>query len=89
MTVMMLDGQKLLSINDVHRVVRQTFDLNHYGENLDALWDVLTTQKNVHIIIKNDPLLQHHLGQDYMSLMRLFEDLKTQPPLQFSIDIKN
>jgi RNAse (barnase) inhibitor barstar len=84
-----LDGKQILSMQDVHHIVKQTLDLHHYGENLDALFDVLSTTKNVRIIIKHEALLQFHLGHDYASLMRLFEDVMTQTSLGFSIDIIN
>ena len=89
MKTLILDGKQLSSIEDVHRVVKETFDLPYYGNNLDALWDVLTTKKHIHVIIKHEVLLQQHLGQDYTSLLRLFEDLKLQAIPQCSIEIKS
>lgn len=89
MTTLILDGKQLLSIEDVHRVVKETFDVPYYGKNLDALWDVLTTKKDIHVIIKHDALLHQHLGQGYASLIRLFEDLKSQTIPQCSIEIKS
>jgi ribonuclease inhibitor len=89
MTALILDGKQLSSIEDVHRVVKETFDLPYYGNNLDALWDVLTTKKDIHVIIKHEALLHQHLGQDYTSLLRLFEDLKLQAIPQCSIEIKS
>ncbi|SFP21210.1 Barstar, RNAse (barnase) inhibitor [Halolactibacillus halophilus] len=87
--MLILDGKQLLSIEDVHCVVKETFDVPYYGKNLDALWDVLTTQKELRVIIKHDALLQKHLEQDYTSLICLFEDLKSQPLLYCSVDIKS
>ena len=89
MTTLILDGKQLSSIEDVHRVVKETFDLPYYGNNLEALWDVWTTKKNSHVIIKHEALLQQHLGQDYTSLLCLFEDLKSQAIFQCSIEIKS
>ena len=45
------------------------------GENLDALWDVLTMYNKITIIIKNDVLLKRNLNNYYDSLIILFEDL--------------
>ena len=89
MTALILDGKQLSSIEDVHRVVKETFDVPYYGTNLDALWDVLTTKKDIHVIIKHEALLQQYLGQDYTSLLCLFEDLKSQAIFQCSIEIKS
>ena len=50
MTALILDGIQLLSIEDVHRVIKETFHIPYYGKNLDALWDVLTTKKDIHVL---------------------------------------
>lgn len=39
-----LDGQKILTERDFHTELSKALDLpRHYGANLDALWDVLST----------------------------------------------
>ena len=38
-----LEGTKIKSIEDFHRLVKDVLNLpDYYGENLDALWDCLT-----------------------------------------------
>ena len=40
---LIIDGSKIMSEGDFHKVVAKELDLpSWYGKNLDALWDVLT-----------------------------------------------
>ena len=39
-----LDGSKLKNQNDFHKEIKELLQFpDHYGENLDALWDCLTS----------------------------------------------
>ena len=48
-----IQGSKLLDKNILHQILKQELKLpNHYGENLDALWDCLTTDIQLPITIE-------------------------------------
>ena len=43
MTRVSLDGDKIGSVEELHAAIRTAFEFpEHYGGNLDALWDCLT-----------------------------------------------
>ncbi|MFA7242254.1 MAG: barstar family protein [Sulfuricellaceae bacterium] len=48
----------------------------HFGRNLDALWDVLTTdiEGPLEIVWENPELSRAGLGDDYARLVALFEE---------------
>ncbi|GEM05653.1 hypothetical protein HMI01_26410 [Halolactibacillus miurensis] len=87
MTEIVLDGERIVTLGDVHREVTDVLKPNYYGANLDALWDVITSQKAVRVVIKHEALLQQHLGNDYQSLITLFNDAAKQVSINFSIVI--
>lgn len=44
MRTVLVDGNKLFEKNQAHTTIRSCLGLKgYYGDNLDALWDVLTT----------------------------------------------
>jgi ribonuclease inhibitor len=48
-----IQGSKLLDKNILHQILKQELKLpNHYGENLDALWDCLTTDIQLPLTIE-------------------------------------
>ena len=50
-----IDGKYIRDEKNFHRTVKRLFQLDdYYGENLDALWDMLTERKNLNIKIIND-----------------------------------
>jgi len=61
-----LDGAKMITIKETHRYLKEKLNLSpHYGENLDALWDELSTRNTqLSIRIKNLDLMVEQLG-DY------------------------
>lgn len=82
-----LDGKKIFDKKSLYNVFKNQFtDL--YGENLDALWDVLsyyTDKVKVVIINLND--LKYNLGNYIDQLMNLFNDL-SKLNTNFSLEIK-
>jgi ribonuclease inhibitor len=53
MRVVELDGQTILVERDVHRILAKELDFGpYYGHNLDALWDVLTTNVERPVLIR-------------------------------------
>lgn len=73
-----LDCKRIKSKGAFHKTCKRVFELDdYYGENLDALWDMLTEKKSLDIKVKNSKNLLINLG-DYGQmclelLMRLNE----------------
>ena len=48
-----IQGSKVTDKNILHQILKQELNLpNHYGENLDALWDCLTTDIKLPLTIE-------------------------------------
>lgn len=73
---LILDGKNILNKSLLYKQLKMQINNEEFiGENLDALWDVLTMYNKITIIIKNDALLKRNLNNYYDSLIILFEDL--------------
>ena len=73
---LILDGKIILNKSILYKQLKMQINNEEFiGENLDALWDVLTMYNKITIIIKNDVLLKRNLNNYYDSLIILFEDL--------------
>lgn len=60
-----LDCKCIKSKSAFHKACKRVFKLDdYYGENLDALWDMLTERKYLDIKVKNSKNLLINLG-DY------------------------
>lgn len=61
-----LNGAKMVDKAHAHTYLKRKLSLpEYYGENLDALWDCLTTEREERrIVISKPSLIQSHLG-DY------------------------
>lgn len=72
-----LDGYKMDKKENLHLYLKQSFDLSeYYGENLDALWDELTSlNEQVEIILINSNYMLNKLGEYGNMLLELFRDL--------------
>lgn len=59
-----------------NELARQLGFPDHFGRNLDALWDVLTTdiEGPLEIVWENPELSRAGLGDDYARLVSLLED---------------
>lgn len=71
-----LDGNKLTTKKTFHDYLKQNISLpDYYGNNLDALWDVLFTfSEKLHIIFYNKTQFLKNLGDYGNSIIELFED---------------
>ncbi|AFZ24157.1 Barstar, RNAse (barnase) inhibitor [Cylindrospermum stagnale PCC 7417] len=61
----LLDGKAIFTEYDFHRQIAQLLDFGeYYGNNLDALWDVLTTvvERPVNLIWYNSAISHKNLG---------------------------
>ncbi len=81
MKVILLDGNKIDGISELHDAFRQEMDLPvWYGANLDALHDVLTeTMDEIGVIAVNTELLAENIGERrWMGFLRLMRDVEEE-----------
>jgi len=71
-----LDGNKMVDKASTHNYLRARLDIpGYFGNNLDALWDALSTYDREMIIeLKNKDCLVNNLGTYGISLIDLFTD---------------
>ncbi|GGA91382.1 barstar family protein [Ornithinibacillus halotolerans] len=76
MTLVTLDGKTMQKKEDVHAYLKSKLNLpEYYGNNLDALWDVLSTlddSMEIHFIHSKQML--ECLGNYGTALLKVFED---------------
>jgi ribonuclease inhibitor len=70
-----LNGAKMLDKASTHAYLKQKLDLpDYYGENLDALWDCLSTDFSLKkITIYKPAAIIEHLGSYGGSIIKLLE----------------
>lgn len=73
----LVNGKKIQNNRELHDYLIKQFNLPlYYGRNLDALWDVLSTNKNlVKITVIHASYLDRILGEYNNSLLNLFKEL--------------
>lgn len=76
MIKVILDGSSMKNREMVHIYLKQRLKTPEYhGENLDALWDVLSSYSEpIEIELKNEEKLIENLGNYGQSLIRVFKD---------------
>ncbi len=80
MKIIFLDGEKIGSPRDMYGAVREALGTDGLiGENLDALYDVLSTVgEEIGIIIVNTERLRGVPGIKWRGLLRMLEDLTAE-----------
>ncbi len=80
MTMVQLDGKKMNSIEQAHKYISEKLQFpDYYGENLDALWDMLGEIFEPTVIeLINAKDLKKNLGQDAESLIDVFLDAEEE-----------
>jgi ribonuclease inhibitor len=73
----LVNGKKIQDKSELHDYLIKQFNLPiYYGRNLDALWDVLSTSKNLKkITVIHASHLDRILGDYSKSLLSLFKEL--------------
>jgi ribonuclease inhibitor len=75
-----LNGHKMLDKTSTHSYLKEKLMLpDYYGENLDALWDCLSTDfSQKKIIISNAVAIIENLGSYGQSLIELFQEVASE-----------
>lgn len=76
MNEIFLDGCSMTSKEAAHSYIKEKLNFPaYYGENLDALWDVLSTYSNtVSIYLINEEVLNKNLGEYGRLLTGVFQE---------------
>ena len=80
MKTVLLDGDNIKTVSDIHKEFGKVISLpDYYGENLDALYDVLTDVKEeLGVIVIKNKLLKNKLGKNWENFLLLMEDLNEE-----------
>ncbi|MDO4719755.1 MAG: barstar family protein [Peptostreptococcaceae bacterium] len=86
--ILFLDGREIASKEHLHCRIKIQLDLpDYYGENLDALWDLLSSESDellIRLIHREDMI--RSMGEYAESFLELLEDLKAENP-QITLEI--
>lgn len=82
MRICVLDGDKITDKEKLYDALKSDLILpDWYGRNLDALYDCLTDgQEEVRILIKNQALLECHLGRYAILLLQVLHRISEDNP---------
>jgi ribonuclease inhibitor len=76
-----LDGKTVRSLDDLYDQLSIRFSLpEHFGRNLDALWDVLSTDVEgpFEIVWKHSQHSKKLMGKDFDRVVKLLKDLQKE-----------
>ncbi len=75
--MIILDGHQMLDRKALHTHLKERFNLSeHYGENLDALWDELSERTEpMEIVFYNADECVDELGEYGLSMLALLKEL--------------
>jgi ribonuclease inhibitor len=76
-----LNGSEIGSLDDLYTHLAQQLDFpEHFGRNLDALWDLLSTDVEgpFEIVWKRAEDSRKALGADFARVLKLFADLESE-----------
>lgn len=80
MKTLIIDGKQMKSKTSLYLHLIRVLSLpNYFGNNLDALWDVLTEEDELtEIVFLNTDQAKKHLGQYGVKLIGLLEKLERE-----------
>ena len=80
MKIVLIDGDKIKTFSGLHNEFKKVLDFPaYYGENLDALYDVLTDIKEeLGVIIVKNKLLRNNLGKKWENFILMLEELNEE-----------
>lgn len=88
MKQIILSAKQMTSRERAHSHIQEAMDFpDHYGENLDALWDMLMEiGEETQIFLEDGDLLQENLGEYAEGLLDTFaEACEENPKLLFEV----
>lgn len=94
MRKVILEGSSFTTIRDVHKALAESLDFgSYYGFNLDALWDILTTDVERPVIIewRNSVASEKNLGNEFekiVSVLRKVVDFDNEMGFEEKIQLK-
>ncbi|WP_353856192.1 barstar family protein [Bacillus sp. Bos-x628] len=91
MKLVRLNGKACISQEDLHEQLKATLHLpDHYGKNLDALWDCLTGEIElpVQLIWEDFLVSKEYLGEYADTLQKLFKEAEMELRGQFQFTIQ-
>ena len=82
-----LDAKQMTSKSEAHKYIKEMLKLpNYYGENLDALWDILSSKSRViSVFLLHEEKLYENLEQYGKELVEVFHDAANNGNIQFTI----
>ncbi|MEG2291183.1 MAG: barstar family protein [Clostridium sp.] len=87
-----LNGNDFTTKEMVHKILKETLELpSYYGENLDALWDCLTTEIEVPIKItwNNFDESKKYLGEYCNALLNTLQEASNYLNDDFILEVNN
>lgn len=84
-----INGANMIDKATAHAYLKRKLALpDYYGDNLDALWDCLSTDvSEINIIIYNTEILINNLGSYGVSIIRLLQEVTEEnKSIQVSFD---
>ena len=83
MKIVVLNGIRVSSTKDLHRILQQKMAFpDYYGKNLDALYDQLSTERRPTLILFfGARKWKEQMGLDGEAVIRVFEDASAINPI--------
>lgn len=71
---------------EAHKYIKEMLKLpSYYGENLDALWDILSTKRRlISVFLLHEESLYENLGEYGCRLAQVFRDAAKNGNIQFT-----
>lgn len=86
MKTITLDGERMTHPDQTVSYLKEAFGIEHSGDNLDAIWDILSSSSQTwSVILINEPAAYHNLGGFADRVIRLLNQLNIHNP-NFSFD---
>jgi ribonuclease inhibitor len=82
MSRIVINGDRIDSLDDIYDEVERQLTLPYFGRNLDALWDVLTREIEgpVEILWRESDVSRARLGADFDRVTALLREVAEDRP---------